>query len=671
MGVKEENHSDSVSCGEICHCGHDHGHNHEHDHRHEEHECGSACACGHDHGHDGGNTKEYAILAVGGILLAAAIAGEYLGLSNIAVSSFAVLSALCTGIPIILSSVRGLLGGRQNVCELAGIAIIAAILIGEYVTAAEVGFILSLGEIAEEYAYGKSRRDIEKIAALHPEHGLVERGGDFVEVPVDEIEVGDTVLIRPGDVVPSDGIVTSGATSVDESCLTGESVPVEKATGDPVYSGSINIDGAVRIEVTKRSRDSTYSKIVDFVREAEKRRPPTYPFIEKFASIYTPLTLVVTALTWIFTGSIERAITILIVACPCALLLSTPSAVISAIGAGARRGILVKSGLYLEEAGKIDSVIFDKTGTLTSGRMRVKTTRAFGGFDEELMINLAAAAECGSGHPVAAAILDFAAEKGLNGNGCLQVKSLPGLGVKGESDSGNILVGNIRFMDESGVSVPAPVSAEIEELSASGISPVLLSLDNEIIGLLGVEDSVRDESPSVVRDLKENGITNVSIVSGDRKEIAESVADKCGIERENVYSGIAPGEKRSIVDRFQKDGKKVCFVGDGVNDAPALAQANAGVAIGSRKNTVAIETSHVVLLGEGLGQILSFIRLGRKTVRTIKINVAFALSFTFILMAMAFLGIVHPAAGALGHQAAVLLVLANSALIPLGMDRWN
>ena len=274
MGVNEGNHSDSVSCEENCHCGHDHGHNHEHDHVHEGHECGSACACGHDHGHGSSNKREYVILVAAGILLAAAITGEYLGLSNIAVSSFAVLSALCTGIPIIISSARGLLGGRQSVCELAGIAIIAAILIGEYVTAAEVGFILSLGGIAEEYAYGKSRRDIGKIAALHPEHGLVERDGDFVEVPVEEIEVGDTVLIRPGDVVPSDGVVISGATSADESCITGESVPVEKATGDPVYSGSINIDGAVRIEVTRRSGDSTYSKIVDFVREAEKRRPP-------------------------------------------------------------------------------------------------------------------------------------------------------------------------------------------------------------------------------------------------------------------------------------------------------------------------------------------------------------------------------------------------------------
>lgn len=671
MGEDKEHADNSVSCEKICDCGHDH--NREHDHRHHEHECGSACACGHDHGHDhgSGGAKEYAVLAIAAALLAGALTGEYFGIPAIAINSLAVLSALCTGIPIIVNSVKGLLGGRQSVCELAGIAIVAAILIGEYVTAAEVGLILSLGEIAEEYAYRKSRRDIEKIAAVHPDHGLVESDGAFTEVPVDDIEIGDTVLVRPGDIIPSDGIVISGSTSADESCLSGESVPVAKEGGDLVYSGSTNIDGVIKIEVTKKSRDSTYSKIVDFVREAENRRPPTYPFIEKFASIYTPLTLVVTILTWIVTGSVERAITILIVACPCALLLSTPSAVISAIGAGARRGILIKSGLYLEEGGKVNSVVFDKTGTLTSGKMSVKSVMAFGGFDEEQVVRLAASAECGSEHPVAGAIMNYAGERGLNGNECTQVNSRPGLGIKAESGSGTLLVGNVKFLNESGISIPESVLAEVARLSVTGISPVLVSLDDEVVGLFGIEDSVRSESPAVVRDLKEYGIADVSVVTGDRKEIAESVAESCGIKSENVYYGISPGEKKSIVDRFQGSGKSVCFVGDGVNDAPALAQANVGVSIGSRENTVAIETSHVVLLRDDLRSVVGLIRLGKKAVRTIKINVVFALSFTFILMAMAFFGIVHPAAGAIGHQVAVLAVLVNSALLPVGMDRWK
>lgn len=612
---------------------------------------------------------EYALLAAAGILLAGAIYGEYLGLPAIAVNSLAILSALCTGVPIIISSIKGLLGGKQNVCELAGIAIIGAILIGEYTTAAEVGFILSIGEIAEEYAYRKSRREIEKIAAMHPDHGLVEKDGTLTEVPVDEIEIGDIVLVRPGDIIPSDGIVIGSSTSVDESCLTGESIPVEKGAGDPVYSGSINTNGAVRIRVQKKNSDSTYSRIIGFVREAENRRPPTYPFIDKLASVYTPLTLAITALVWIYTGSVERAITILIVACPCALLLSTPSAVISAIGAGARRGILIKSGSYLEEAGKIDAVLFDKTGTLTSGMMRVKSLMTFGNHDAGSVTALAAAAECGSEHPVARAIQKYAEETGAGVQGCTKTNNRPGLGIEANSESGTVRVGNARFLAESGVTTTARVQAEAELLSRSGTSPVFVSLDDEVMGIFSLEDSVREESGSVIAGLKKSGISSISLVSGDKREVAELVADACGIDRENVRPGVAPGEKKAVVETFQSKGDTVCFVGDGINDAPALAQANVGIAMGSRENTVAIETSHVVLLRDDLRPLLGFLRLGRITARTIRANVAFALTFTFLLMALAFFGIVSPAGGAIGHQFAVVAVLANSALVPVWLEK--
>jgi Cd2+/Zn2+-exporting ATPase len=632
----------------------------------EEHHHGG-CGCVHEHNHDEGSIGEYIRIAGAGILLACALSGGYLGLTDITVNILAILSALLTGFPIIASSVKGLLGRRQSVCELAGIAIIAAILIGEYVVAAEVGLILSIGEIAEEYAYRRTRRDIEKIASVHPDHGLVEKEGAVVEVPVDAIEVGDIVLVRPGDIVPSDGFVISGSTSVDESCLSGESVPVGKDVGDHVYSGSTNINGAIRVEVIKKSSDSTYSRIVGFVREAEARRPPTNPFIERFTSIYAPLTLLIAVLTWVLTGSIERAITILIVACPCALLLSSPSAVIAAIGAGARRGILVKSGLYLEGAGQINTVLFDKTGTLTSGKMSVQNVRAFGSFDEDSVMALAAAAECGSEHPVSGAIVRYAEEAGLSIARCGKMNSKPGLGVEAESDSGRILVGNARFLDESGISIPVPVQSEAALLSEGGITPVFVSLNGEVAGIIGVSDSVREESASVVAGLSDYGINYISMISGDRQDVAKHIAEACGINSENVCSGVAPGEKKSIVEKHQSAGRTVCFVGDGINDSPALAQANVGVSIGSRENTIAIETSHVVLLGDDLRSLLSFIRLGRMTIRTIKVNVFFSLSFTFMLMVLAFFGFVHPATGALGHIIAVLAVLAHSALIPVWM----
>lgn len=663
MGDKEKKHCNSVSSGRTG--GHDHDCHHKHDHC-SDHDY-DACGCGHSHGHGKDGIREYALTAIAGLLLAAALACEFTGFPSNVVNVFAVLSALISGIPIIAGSIRGLLGGRQRVCELAGIAIVAAILIGEYVTAAEIGFILSLGEIAEEYAYRRSKRDIERIAAVHPDHGFVERDGDFIEVPVAAIEPGDTVLVRPGDVVPADGSIASGSTTADESCLTGESIPVEKNGGDPVYSGSINLSGAIRVRVTRKGSDSTYSRIVDLVREAENRRPPTYPFIEKFISIYTPLTLGITVLTWLVTGSIERAITILIVACPCALLLSTPSAVIAAIGAGARRGILIKNGLYLEEAGKIDRILFDKTGTLTTGKMKVVSVSAYNVYDEESLVSAASLAESCSEHPVAAAIREYAAGMGISDSVCTDTRNHPGLGIKAGTGTGTILVGNARFMKDSGIEIPGEVMGRAASLSESGITPVFVSRDDAIMGIFGIEDSIRKESPEVIRSLKDLEIRGISILTGDRKEIAESVGERCGIDEGNLYYEIAPAGKKSLVESFQNDGDIVCFVGDGVNDGPALAQANIGVAMGSRENTVAIETSHVVLLRDDLNSLLGFIRLGRKSSRTIKFNVAFALSFTFILMGLAFLGIVHPAVGAVGHQAATLVVLANSALLSFGM----
>lgn len=656
MSEKEKHHNCSASSGEksCSACDDDHH---------------GGCGCGHDHSHDEGSVGDYIRIAAAGILLACALSGGYLGLPEITIHVLAILSALLTGLPIIASSVKGLISRRQSVCELAGIAIIAALFIGEYIVAAEVGLILSLGEIAEEYAYRRTRRDIERIASVHPDHGLVERDGAVLEVPVDAIEVGDIVLVRPGDIVPSDGCVISGSTSVDESCLSGESIPVGKEAGDHVYSGSTNINGAIRVEVIKKSSESTYSRIVGFVREAEARRPPANPFIEKFTSIYAPLTLLIAVLTWALTGSIERAITILIVACPCALLLASPSAVIAAIGAGARRGILVKSGLYLEGAGKINTVLFDKTGTLTSGKMSVQKVRAFGSFDESSVVALAAAAECGSEHPVSGAIVGYAEEAGLPPARCGKMNSRPGLGVEAESDSGRILVGNARFLDESGISIPLQVQSSAGSLSGDGITPVFVSLNGEVAGIIGVSDSVREESAGVVKDLLDYGMDCISMISGDRQDVAKHIAQACGISSGNVYSGIAPGEKKSIVEKHQSSGRTVCFVGDGVNDAPALAQANVGVAMGSRENTIAIETSHVVLLRDDLRSLLSFIRLGRITIRTIKVNVFFSLSFTFLLMVLAFFGFVHPATGALGHIIAVLAVLALSALIPVWMKK--
>ncbi len=728
---------------------------------HEEHaECshGCPCGCGHDHGRvrrddDGPWWKEpeYIYLIVAGVTLLAALVGEFGGyLTAFETSVLALVSTAFTGIPIIYSAVKGLIFERKGLYELAGLAIIGAVYLGEYMTAAEVGFILTLGEIAEDYGYSRSRRDIEKLASLHPKfgfikrkvhtpHGIDEDDGDecrdecscghehphehdheqahehthehahehthehghehghehdhcecpgesdeechcdehshdeFVEVPVDDIEVGDIARVRPGDIVCADGVVISGAASMDESCITGESIAVDKTRGDMVYSGSVNLNGLIEIEVKRRGCDSTYSQILNLVHEAEERKPPSYPFIEKFLRYYTPLTLIFAALVLILTGSLVKTITVIIVSCPCGILLATPSAAIAAIGAGARRGILFKSGKYLEEAGHINAVLFDKTGTLTTGIMSVTAVEAFGGIPEKEVISDAALAESGLQHPVSKAVTDYAKESGIEiadlETECIRTVIANGMTAEFKGTSKVIRVGNRSFSESVGAAFTEETDRAYERFSAAGYNTLFVIRNGIIIGIIGISDKIREESPRVISQLNAAGIRKIGILSGDKHEIVQNIAGECGIKSGDLYSEILPGDKKDITERYQKEGYSVCFVGDGVNDSPALAQANLGAAIASRENTAAIETAHAVILRDSLEAVTMLIKIGKIAVRTIKVNTAFAVTITVALVILALMGIVVPVVGALGHEVAVMGVLINSALLPLKLGK--
>ncbi|WP_317136445.1 heavy metal translocating P-type ATPase [Methanochimaera problematica] len=648
--LHKDHHEDS--CKENC-CAHDHSH---------DKNTGCGCGCGHTNTGKDRFVHEIIRFTTAGILIITIVLGEFFGLLKPEVIAFiAILSLVFTGIPIISNALRGLLKGKRNVCELAALAIVAAVAVGEYTIAAEVGFIMAIGEIAESYAYNRSKRDIEKIAKGNPRYAFVKKEGQFVELPVNLINVGDTVLVRPGDIVPADGKIVLGNTSIDESCLSGESIPVEKQEGEAVFSGTVNQNGSVEITVLKKGEDSTYSKIVKLVKEAEQRRPPSHPFIDRFAKIYTPLILVIVIFVWLFTGSIERAITVLIVACPCALLMATPSAILAATGAGAKKGILIKSGQYLESADKIDEILLDKTGTITSGQMRVAKIITFNGESKAGLLKTAAGAETGSEHPIAKAIVSYATENGIETEKYSQMNLHAGLGIEAESESSKVFAGNIHFIKNSGIRVSEDVHQKTDEMSNSGITSVIISRNNEIIGILGIEDTIRPESAETIETLEKMGIKNISMLTGDNEAVAHSISKKCRIKDENVYSGLLPAQKREMVESLQKNGMTVCFVGDGTNDGPALAQADVGVGIGSRENTVALETSHVVLLRNGLKSLADFIRLGKRTTKIIKYNVIFAMGLSGLMVLLAGTGIITPSIGAIGHQVATLAVLINSA----------
>jgi Cd2+/Zn2+-exporting ATPase len=561
-----------------------------------------------------------------------------------------------TAIPIVRNAVSGLLKGERNVCELAALAIIGGVIIGEYTVAAEISFIMSIGELVEEYIYARSRKDIEGIISRHPRFSRILVNGEPVETEVSRIIPGDLVIVRPGDIVPVDGIITEGISDLDESCVTGESLPVTRKPGEPVCSGSINLDGSLIIETVRTSGTSTYAKIVEMVSAAGKRRPPSSLFIDRFSRWYTPVMLLLAGIVLVWTGSVVRAITVLVVACPCAILLATPSAVLAAIGHAATRGILIKGGEYLEVCREITTVIFDKTGTLSTGEMTVSAVLPAGGCSPEEILQLAGSIEKASPHPVGKAIVKEAGRRRITLPAFREIRQYPGMGIEGMHGESVIRIGSRQFMNQTGVSIPdaIPGSKKVTE------NEIIVSRNREYIGTILVSDQVREEVSRVLAELHSIGIDDLTILTGDTAEAAEIMGRQCGLPQERIVAGLLPQEKQECIEKLQKSGKKVCFVGDGTNDGPALAGADLGISIAGREDTVALETAGVVLMKGGLVHLPEFLMLGKRTARIILTSVVFALGLSGILIIGASLGTITPAAGAVGHQAATILVLANS-----------
>lgn len=619
----------------------------------------SSCSCGH-HTHSASIRPVLLKTIFAGIFLLIALLAEA---EIIQIPWIEIISAgialLLTAYPILKEAITGLFNGERNVCELASIAIIAAILIGEFTVAAEVAIILTIGELIEDYLYARSKRDIDGIMNRNPRFGYIIRDEEIVQIPIHDIRVGDMIMVRPGDMVPVDGIVQEGGSCIDESCLTGESLPVEKKQGNYVYSGSINKDETLILKATKVSDDSTYAKIVALIRQAEQRRPPSHPFIDRFAKVYSPLMILIAAVVYILTGDIIRSITVLIVACPCALLLATPSAVLATIGSAAKSGILMKGGEFLEICKDITVLLLDKTGTITSGTMEISSVIPFGEKNIIDVLSHAALAECSSSHPVGKAIVAAALEKGIQASCSGNTRSYAGLGVEDHQNGAIVHVGNLQFMEDRGIPIEFHPDITPDEQKANNV--VFVSVNHSLIGMITVADSVRPESPSVIASLKGMGLDRIEILTGDNQEIAKNIASSCNIPEKSVHAGMYPQDKEQYVAKLQKQGDVVCFVGDGTNDGPALARSNLGISIGSREDTVALETSSVILMQGGLSALPAFFRLGRRTSRIIIINVVLALLLNFTLIILAGIGILSPALGAVGHQVAVAIVLLNSA----------
>ena len=538
------------------------------------------------------------------------------------------------------------------------IATAAALAIGQYAAAAVVAVLLLLGGLLEEFVAARAGKAIEALARLLPDTVTVRRGGLDVEVALDEVVTGDLVLVRSGERVAVDGEVEKGTAAVNQAVITGESMPVDKRAGDAVFAGSLNEAGAIEVRAAQVGDETTLGQIRRMVAEAEGRKAPIERLLDRYAKLYTPAALVLGGLLWWWSGDLLRAITMLIVFCPCVMVLATPTALVAAIGNAALRGSLVKQGATIEALARVDTVGFDKTGTLTHGTPRMVSAEPVDGVDATELLRVAATAEHFSEHPLARAVQHAAAEAGLAVGDPDRFTALPGLGVRSEQEGHDVVIGRPSLMAETGIAIPPQAELSVADASGTGRTAVLVAMDGKVIGSLAFEDRVRAEAASVIGELTGLGMRTL-LVSGDNQAVADQLAASLGIA--TVHAGVLPAQKALVVEQQQAAGRRVAFVGDGVNDAPALAAADVGVAMGGSGTDVAIETSQIALLSDDLARLPHLLDLSRQAIRAIRQNLIFSLCVLAAAVGLTIPGILHPVTGALLHELSSIPVIANSA----------
>lgn len=524
------------------------------------------------------------------------------------------------------------------------VAVVGAALIGEWREGAVVAFLFSVSGALESYTFDRARQSIISLMEIAPKAARVRRNGLEMELPVEEIRPGDILLIKPGEKIAMDGKVVSGYSAVNQSAITGESIPVDKAAGDGVYAGTLNLQGALEVEVTRLVKDTTIARIIEMVEEAQAQRAPSQTFIDKFAGIYTPVVIALAAgiavLPPLFWGLdwyawIYRGLTLLVVSCPCALVVSTPVAIVSAIGSAAKNGVLIKGGAYLEETGALSVIAFDKTGTLTKGVPEVTDIITAGeGINEHELLRAAASVEKLSEHPIAGAVVKKAREKGIEPEPVEQFESLTGKGTRAKLDGKEIFIGSPKLFYENTVDFKAREKI-LYRLRSEGKTTMLVEINGKLAGILAVADAVREDSRHTVDVLRASGVRTV-MLTGDNAVTAEAIAGKVGVD--GFMAGLLPQDKVSAVKGFIEKYGKVAMVGDGVNDAPALAAATVGIAMGGAGADTALETADIALMADDLSRLPYAIRLSKASLGVIKQNIAFSLLIKLAAVALVFPG---------------------------------
>jgi len=599
--------------------------------------------------------------AVSGVFLVTAFVLKNIFVVDFAADTFYILSAIFGGFYPIRAAFYSLRARSIDTNVLMITAAAGAIAIGELFDAAAVMFLFSLGAALESYTVEKTRESVSRLVELSPNEASVLRNGVEVRVPVADVRVGEVVVVKPGDRIPLDGEVISGSSFVDQSIVTGESVPIEKLPGAEVFAGTINQNGALEVSVKRPIGEDTLSRLSRLVEIAQAQKAPYQQFSEKVGRIYTPLVLLSAVIVFAYAllsgdhSFIRRALVLLVVGCPCALVISTPVALVASLGRAAKSGVLIKGGVYLEGLGRAKVFAFDKTGTLTKGCLEVVDVIAANNSCEDVL-RLAAAVEQMSEHPIAAAILRRAEAEKLNVPKPIDFKAMPGLGAKAIVEGTECHVGSKRLVETLGLQLPDSLASALESKVGT---VVFVVRDRKVIGAIVLSDVLRDGAREIVSTLHKKHAKELFVLTGDNETIAGFVASEVGVDTDNVYAGLMPEEKVSVVHDLVERFGTVVMVGDGVNDAPALAASTVGVAMGGAGSPVSLETADVVLMSDNLMKLPFAVELGQRTLQIIKQNIAISLSAVFLMFVAAFAGKIGLTTGVIGHEASALIVIAN------------
>ncbi|TVT29872.1 cadmium-translocating P-type ATPase [Salinicoccus cyprini] len=609
--------------------------------------------------------SEYQNIIITGALIAVGFIGSYAGLPQMMSTILYAIAIVISGYKPVKSAYYAIRSGSLDMNVLMSAAVIGAALIGEWFEGATVVWLFALGIALQNQSIERTRKSIRNLMDLTPSEAWVKAGSELVQKPVSDITVGEITIIKPGDRVPLDGEVVKGETSINQAPITGESMPVDKVEGDTVYAGTINEHGSIEVRVTKLVQDTTISKIIHMVEEAQEQRAPTQAFIDKFASIYTPIVfaaaLAVIVLPPLFgAGSwgewVYKGLALLVVACPCALVISTPVAIVSAIGNAAKNGVLIKGGTFLEKAAQIKVIAFDKTGTLTEGRPQVTEVKAYGTTEEELL-SIAYTLEDYSTHPIGRTIVDYAKEQNIQVKPGERFSNIVGKGVQATIEGQVYYAGNQKLFAEAGISLSGHEEA-LEDIQSQGKTVVIIGTKKGVIGVIAVSDTIRKTTAQALKDLRHAGVDQLVMLTGDNRGTAKRIAAEANVNR--YFAELMPEDKVNAIRQLQAEGHKVAMVGDGINDAPALALSDIGIAMGGAGTDTAMETADIVLMADNLEKLPHTMKLSRKALSIIKQNIWFSLIVKAIALVFIFPGWLTLWMAVLSDTGAAIIVILNA-----------